>query len=463
MAAPPKPWESAGANYRIASNFPNPPGFSRAPVSSTSIPSNLPTRNVQQQPPPVPSRTYRQSTYAPMTSSTYPSYGSYGGYSGLSGYGSYGGYGGYGGYSGYGGYGGGYGYGGYGVGMNRYGGYLQRPELESRFIRVAEESTRPAFQSIESLVQAFSSVTFMLESTFGAIHNSFRAVLSVAENMGRLRSVFSQLFSAFTIFRTLQWLYKKCLYLLGVLKCDPSQDDIWLQAASRAEEQQEAAAGQSRFSWPVLVLMGIMLSGPYLMWKLLSTLNESVGSGFSLAEWKKSKQPVTLAVAEYDFKAANEEELSVCAGDRVLVAPMNFQAPNAQQSGWVLATVDGQKAGFVPLNYLRITGKMHYNRAVPVKVPPQKQQNAMAAEFPETPETPEMAWQPATDITSVHTDAASVHTLVNEGTTSLSNRTELEMPMPLPPKQIQDEPQLLQQQQQQDQQQQQQQSPINHS
>lgn len=451
MAAPPKPWEGVGSNYRVTSNFPTLPSF-RAPIPSSPLPTNLPTRNAQ--PPPVPARTYRQPAYSPMTSSTYPSYGSYGGYSGLSGYGSYGGYGGY---SGYGGYGGGYGYGGYGVGMNRYGGYLQRPELESRFIRLAEESTRPAFQSIESLVQAFSSVTFMLESTFGAIHNSFRAVLSVAENMGRLRSVFSQLFSAFAIFRTLQWLYKKCLYLLGILKCDPSQDDVWLRAASRVEEQQEATASQSRFSWPVLALMGIMLSVPYLMWKLLSTLNSSVGSGFSFAEWKKSNQPVTLAVAEYDFKAGNEEELSVNAGDRVLVAPLNFQAPNAQQSGWVLATVDGQKAGYVPVNYLRLTGKMHYNRTVPVKVQPQNQKNAVATAFPSIPETPDVAWQPATD-TSVHADPASMPRPVNETTTSLTNRSRLDMP--LPPKQNHQQQQQQQQEPLQQQQEQQQQEPL---
>lgn len=80
---------------------------------------------------------------------------------------------------------------------------------------MAEESSRPAFQSIESLVHAFGSVSFMLESTFNAIYNSFRAVLAVAENFGRLRTMFGQVYSTFAVMRILQWLYKKLLYLIG--------------------------------------------------------------------------------------------------------------------------------------------------------------------------------------------------------------------------------------------------------
>lgn len=39
-----------------------------------------------------------------------------------------------------------------------------------RFIRLAEESSRPAFESIESIVHAFGSVSMMLESTYHAVH-----------------------------------------------------------------------------------------------------------------------------------------------------------------------------------------------------------------------------------------------------------------------------------------------------
>lgn len=125
------------------------------------------------------------------------------------GYNSYGGYGG--GYSGFGGgYGSGYG-GGMGMGYNRYSGNgaVNPMDPESRFIQMAEESSRPAFQSIESLVGAIGNIAAMLDSTFFAMTSSFRAILGVAANFGRLRGVFAQFWSTFAILRGLTWLYKK--------------------------------------------------------------------------------------------------------------------------------------------------------------------------------------------------------------------------------------------------------------
>jgi peroxin-13 len=40
------------------------------------------------------------------------------------------------------------------------------------FLRSAEESSRGAFQSIESVVHAFSAVSAMFESTYYAVYNS---------------------------------------------------------------------------------------------------------------------------------------------------------------------------------------------------------------------------------------------------------------------------------------------------
>ena len=50
----------------------------------------------------------------------------------------------------------------------------------------------PAFQSIESIVHAFGSVSMMLESTFHAVHSSFQAVLGVAEHFSKMKLQVSQ-------------------------------------------------------------------------------------------------------------------------------------------------------------------------------------------------------------------------------------------------------------------------------
>lgn len=163
------------------------------------------------QPPPLPMAPSQFSSGIGTYGGGYGGYGGYGGgYGGVnSGYGGLGGYGGvnsgYGGLGGYGGYGGGYG------SYNRFGmmGGMNALDPEARFIQLAEASSRPAFQSIESLVSAIGNIASMLDSTFFALTSSFRAILGVAANFGRLRGVFAQFWSTFAIFRGLTWVYRK--------------------------------------------------------------------------------------------------------------------------------------------------------------------------------------------------------------------------------------------------------------
>lgn len=65
------------------------------------------------------------------------------------------------------------------------------------------------------MVHTFSSVTMMLESTFFAMTSSFRAILGVAENMGKLRTMLRQLLSSFALIRFVKWLYYKVKYIIG--------------------------------------------------------------------------------------------------------------------------------------------------------------------------------------------------------------------------------------------------------
>lgn len=171
----------------------------------------VPTTSIAQ-PPPLPPRPYCQPQQQSMMYGQMSPYaagaGMYGAGGNLFGGGMYGGYQSMGGY-------GGYGLGGMGA-YNRFGGgvgggmYGLNPhDPENRFIQMAEDSSRPAFQSIESLVMAISNIASMLDSTFFALTNSFRAVLGVAANFGRLRGVFAQFWSTFALFRAVTWMYRK--------------------------------------------------------------------------------------------------------------------------------------------------------------------------------------------------------------------------------------------------------------
>lgn len=205
--------------------------------------------------PPVPPR--------PVQQSYRPSYGSFS--SSYSPYGSsfYGG-----GYSPY-SYGSSYGLGGY-----RHFSHAE-DVAPSRFVQQAEESSRGAFQSIESIVQAFASVSMMLDATFSAVYNSFRAVLDVANHLTRLRADLTRVLSAFALVRTLRYVYR---WLRRLLRrgSDGEAEDLWADSMSDAlTAASDRTKEPSVKSWPIFLFFAVVLGGPYLIWKLLSSSSAS--------------------------------------------------------------------------------------------------------------------------------------------------------------------------------------------
>ncbi|XP_030012216.1 peroxisome biogenesis factor 13 [Sphaeramia orbicularis] len=361
---PQKPWErripgamSAPVNYRSTD-------FSPPSAPSTSAGPPVLTRMV----PPVPPRPV-QNSYRPSYSSFTSSYSPYG--SSL--------YGGYSPYSYGGAYGGGYG-GAYGLG-----GYSRLPHNDdiapSRFVQQAEESSRGAFQSIESIVHAFASVSMMLDATFSAVYNSFRAVLDVANHFTRLRAHLTRVLSAFALVRTLRYLYRRLQRLLG-RRTDSEVEDLWADSATDT-----LATNASRGfgpgmddntvkSWPIILFFAVVLGGPYLIWKLLSSSSWSEESN---TNWASGEDDHVVARAEYDFSAASEEEISLRAGDMLNLAPKE-QQPRVR--GWLLASVDGQTTGLVPANYVKVLGKRRGRKQAEMEALAQIQQ-----ENPQAPQT----------------------------------------------------------------------------
>lgn len=313
----------APVNYRSVEFGPAGPSSSSAPPVLGRVAPPLPPRPVQQSY--RPSYNSLQSSYSPYRGSVYGGYASPFSYSG-------------------------YGLGGYG-----------RPPLSedvapSRFVQQAEESSRGAFQSIESIVQAFTSVSMMLDATFSAVYNSFRAVLDVANHLTRLRMHFTRVFSAFALVRTLRYLYRRLQRLLG-LRGEVEAEDLWadsavdvLGAGGAGVGAEEPRAGAVK-SWPIFLFLAVVLGGPYLIWKLLSSAQ---GTEDSVTNWASGEDDHVVARAEYDFTAASEEEVSVQAGDMLNLAPKE-QQPRVR--GWILASVDGQTTGLVPANYVKVLGK----------------------------------------------------------------------------------------------------------
>ncbi|RVE45686.1 hypothetical protein evm_009656 [Chilo suppressalis] len=282
------------------------------------------------------------------------SYGMNQGYTSYGGMGSYGmgNYGGYGSYGGFGGYG--YGMGGLGgMGMSPYGGYNRMGpmygEMESRFIQMAEENSRPAFDSIQSFVNAVGSVAMMLENTFFALTSSFRAILGVAENFGRLRSLFAQFWSTFAVVRSLNWIIRKLLVIMGIRT--ENEFKAWAAAVAATQDGGVPSAQPAKgSSWPILMFFGVVAAAPYLVLKMLSGLNSSINERLNdPTTWQNPLR----AVAQHDFQATTPQELTFAANQILTIAPQHLQ-PQLWNSGWLMATKDKQNAGLVPVNYIKV-------------------------------------------------------------------------------------------------------------
>ena len=171
---------------------------------------------------------------------------------------------------GYGGYGG---YGSYGMGMNRFGSPMSQSGSSS-FVGRAEESSRAAFQSIESIVQAFGSVAMMLESTHFAMHNSFLAVLSMADHFSRLRTHLVSVLGAFTLFKAIRYIFRKIHALLGFAQNQGLEEELWDKATTAVVPSSGRGGGDSKkpLSWPILLFFGVVLGTPLIIWKLLQSI-----------------------------------------------------------------------------------------------------------------------------------------------------------------------------------------------
>lgn len=250
MGSPPKPWETAA----IAT--------SSAPTSTTS---NTVANASSSTPPTVPERpaAFTSSVSSPYAygSSPYSRLGGYGGYGGL---GTYGGMG-YGmtgmtGMNGmYGGYGGMY------PGMG-YGGVMD-PNARPTLTQSLSTTTEQTFALLHSIVQTFSGVAQMLESTFMATHSSFFAMVGVIEQLGHLRNVLGSVLGLFGLVR---WMRD----LLTGTRSGTMHHEFREFINGKAVQGPLGPPPQRPSKKPLIIFLLAIFGVPYAMSKLVKVLNE---------------------------------------------------------------------------------------------------------------------------------------------------------------------------------------------
>ncbi|XP_043802794.1 peroxisomal membrane protein PEX13 [Apis laboriosa] len=224
-------------------------------------------------------------------------------------------------------------------------------DAENRFFHYVEENTRPTFHLIETILHTFSSMTMLLESTYFALTNSFRAILNVAENIEKLRSTLNQLFSTFALIKFLKWLYKKIIYTIGSKNQDLINEELWSKSLTKIEGEN---VHNSSF-WSGFIIFNIFFVVPYIIHKISYNIKNMQMKGKDPKEWHQIEEPAYIATVLHDFIAANNNELNIKAGQKVYLAPRNLQPKNLP--GWCKVS-DSVNIGLIPYNYIKVIGQL---------------------------------------------------------------------------------------------------------
>ncbi|KAL0058139.1 Peroxisomal membrane protein PAS20 [Marasmius tenuissimus] len=343
MGSPPKPWERAGglaASSSVSAPTLPSPAAATAPSTSTTAAPTVPDRPSSFASPTTAASSSIAQPYS-YGSSPYNRFGlgssTYGGYGGMSyggmGYGGmgsmgYGGMGGYGGYGGYGNMGYGGGYGGYGMGMMGPNGMPMAVDANGNPIpsltQTLEATTQHTFTLLHSIVQTFSGVAQMLESTFMATHSSFFAMVGVVDQFGQLRNALGSVLGLFGLIR----------WIKETLTGKPAMQNEFRQFVNGKPVQgplpQGAAPNAPKASKKPLIIFLLAIFGvPYAMTKLIKALaaraEQQQRAGLPGPHIPGQPLPpldpsqLTFARALYPFTASNNSELSLKENEIVAI------------------------------------------------------------------------------------------------------------------------------------------------
>ncbi|KAI0827169.1 Peroxin 13, N-terminal region-domain-containing protein [Trametes gibbosa] len=237
---------------------------------------------------------------------------SYGGYGG--GYGSYGGYG-------MGGMGGMYGGGmpGMGYGMPGPGGPFDpnNPSLS----QTLESTTQHTFALLHSIVQTFSGVAQMLESTFMATHSSFFAMVGVVEQFGQLRNALGSVLGLFGLVR---WMRDLLSGRHGQGSAGAMRGEFRDFVNGRPVQGPAGPPAPKASKKPLIIFLLAIFGVPYAMHKLIRILNERQQAEIAAGQVAGPLPPLdpsqlTFARALYPFEASSPAELSLKENEIVAI------------------------------------------------------------------------------------------------------------------------------------------------
>ena len=343
--SPPKPWERNGpiATPTTAPTISN--TLSNSITPATATPASQPT--VPERPSafgsaltsPYSSPYGATSPYSTFGTGGYGGYGgvgsygsSYGGYGGLGSFGSYGGMGSYGGgmgsYGGLGTYGGGYGPGGMGMGamMGPNGTFIgPGGNLQPTLTQALESTTHNTFSLLHNIVQTFTGVAHMIESTFAATHSSFFAMAGVIDQFGQLRNALGSVLGLYGLMR---WIKELVTGRPASGNLNHEFREFLNGRPIQGPQPQPQSPKPSKR--PIIIFLLAIFGIPYAMSKLVRILSERArvqaaanggGGGAVLPGQMPPLEPalLTFARALYPFTPSSPAELALKENEIVAI------------------------------------------------------------------------------------------------------------------------------------------------
>jgi peroxin-13 len=234
----------------------------------------------------------------------------YSGYGGVGAYGS--GYGGYGMNSMYGGM---PGMGGMG-GMSGMGMYSPMDPNNPSLTQSLETTTQHTFSLLHSIVQTFSGVAQMLESTFMATHSSFFAMVGVVEQFSHLRNALGSVLGLFGLVR---WM--KELVTGRPSSTNSIQGEFREFINGKPVHGPMGPPGPKPSRKPLIIFFLAIFGVPYAMTKLIKILNERAmqQQQAQISPGPLDPSTLTFARALYPFTPSSPSELALKENEIVAI------------------------------------------------------------------------------------------------------------------------------------------------
>ena len=210
---------------------------------------------------------------------------------------------------------------GMGYGMNgMYGGYgmpgMPMDPNNPSLTQQLESTTQHTFALLHSIVQTFSGMSQMLESTFMATHSSFFAMVGVIDQFTHLRNALGSVLGLFGLVRWLKDL------LTGKRSSTPMQNEFKAFMNGQPVQGPQGPPPPKASKKPLIFFFLAIFGIPYAMHRLIKILSERVPPPNALqgpAGAAFDPSSLQFARAKYAFNAASPVELSLKENEIVAI------------------------------------------------------------------------------------------------------------------------------------------------